>query len=156
MGCGKRDRPHGRPIRNIFRKAEAHLELSLARTARRASIRASAAKRRLGKMWGWWNKWVMEDPEKVEIQNVFYSLDFTAETNPQESWTLDLREEGWRKKGFPLVREGWVRDQLSRFNTHKSMGPDEMYPWVLRELVDVAKSLSIIFEKPWRAGEASS
>lgn len=98
----------------------------------------------------------MEDPETVEMLNVFYSLDFTAEAKPQESWTLDLREEGWRKKGISLVREGWVRDQLSRFNTHKSMGPDERYPWVLRELADVAKSLSIIFEKPWRTGEVSS
>lgn len=47
---------------------------------------------------------VTEDTEKVESRNAFFLQVFTAEVNPQESQTLDVRE-GKRKEDFELFRE---------------------------------------------------
>ncbi|CAM4648815.1 unnamed protein product [Lepidochelys kempii] len=60
----------------------------------------------------------------------------------------------WGIDGQPSVEKEVVRDYLEKLDVHKSMGPDELHPRVLKELAAViAEPLAIIFENSWQTGE---
>jgi len=100
------------------------------------------------------NALVIGDTEKAAILNVFFASVINANTNPQESQTLEVRDRVWGKEDFPLVEEDQIRECLAKISAHRSIGLYGMHLRVLRELAEmIAESLSIIFERSWRTGE---
>ncbi|OWK63712.1 hypothetical protein RLOC_00003710 [Lonchura striata] len=50
--------------------------------------------------------------------------------------------------GSPVIQEEAVRELLSCLDVHKTMGPDGIYPRMMRELADeLAKPFSIIYQQ---------
>ncbi|CAM2112327.1 unnamed protein product [Caretta caretta] len=94
---------------------------------------------------------VTEDVEKANVLNAFFASVFT---NKVSSQTVALGITTWGIDGQPSVEKEVVRDYLEKLDVHKSMGPDEVHPRVLKELAAViAEPLAIIFENSWRTGE---
>ncbi|CAM5077277.1 unnamed protein product [Natator depressus] len=147
-----------RACRNEIRRAKWHLELQLARDVKsnkkgffRYVGNKKKAKESVGPLLNEGGNLVTEDVEKANVLNAFFASVFT---NKDSSQTAALDIATWGVDGQPSVEKEVVRDYLEKLDVHKSMGPDELHPRVLKELADViAEPLAIIFENSWRTGE---
>ncbi|MCQ4187459.1 reverse transcriptase family protein [Klebsiella pneumoniae] len=151
-----------RMCRGEIRKAKAQLEFNLATGVKRNKklfYKYINSKRRtkenIHSLLDEAGNVTTEDKEKAEVLNAFFTSVFKGQTSyPQGTPLSDLVVSAGEHANPPVILEETVRDLLLQLDCHKSMGPDEIHPRVLRELAEViAEPLSIIYQRSLLTGE---
>ncbi|KAK4817255.1 hypothetical protein QYF61_005468 [Mycteria americana] len=151
-----------RLCREKIRRAKTELELNLAAAVKdnkKHFFKYISSKRRakenLQPLVDRGGNTVTKDDQKAEVLNAFFASVFNSRANCSlGTQPPELEDSDGDQNGAPIIQGEMVSDLLHHLGTHKSMGPDEIPPRVLKELADVlTKPLSIIYQQSWLTGE---